>query len=260
MGILDEDVARVRDATDLVALASEHLALEAGRAQLRRPLPVPHREVAVVQRSTPKPGGSNVSVATRAVTRSRSCATSSTSTSSTRSSGLRREPASHCATTTRTSPRTARGSSGYPRPWPPRSRSTTTSCWGPSDAGIARRLPALARVRRRRGAPVPARVLTRRLGPAQRVPAAEEVRARRHRGRRARVREQGEQAAGPVPRSRHVPDLRPAGRRRRLRWAGARRRATRSTRTRPKRRSTRRADCSTGSTGRRARSSAVVRW
>ena len=28
MGILDEDVARVRDATDLVALASEHLALK----------------------------------------------------------------------------------------------------------------------------------------------------------------------------------------------------------------------------------------
>jgi DNA primase len=28
MGILDEDVARVRDSTDLVALASEHLALK----------------------------------------------------------------------------------------------------------------------------------------------------------------------------------------------------------------------------------------
>jgi DNA primase len=28
MGILDEDVARVRDATDLVALAGEHLALK----------------------------------------------------------------------------------------------------------------------------------------------------------------------------------------------------------------------------------------
>ena len=28
MGILDEDVARVREATDLVALASEHLALK----------------------------------------------------------------------------------------------------------------------------------------------------------------------------------------------------------------------------------------
>src|SRR5436305_7534787 len=28
MGILDDDVARVRDATDLVALASEHLALK----------------------------------------------------------------------------------------------------------------------------------------------------------------------------------------------------------------------------------------
>ena len=33
MGILDEDVARVRDATDLVALASEHIALKrVGRA------------------------------------------------------------------------------------------------------------------------------------------------------------------------------------------------------------------------------------
>ena len=28
MGILDDDVTRVRDATDLVALASEHLALK----------------------------------------------------------------------------------------------------------------------------------------------------------------------------------------------------------------------------------------
>ena len=28
MGILDEDVAKVRDATDLVALAGEHLALK----------------------------------------------------------------------------------------------------------------------------------------------------------------------------------------------------------------------------------------
>ena len=28
MGILDDDVARVRDATDLVALAGEHLALK----------------------------------------------------------------------------------------------------------------------------------------------------------------------------------------------------------------------------------------
>ena len=28
MGIVDDDVARVRDATDLVALAGEHLALK----------------------------------------------------------------------------------------------------------------------------------------------------------------------------------------------------------------------------------------
>ena len=54
MGILDEDVARVRDATDLVALAGEHLALKRGRQPLRRPVPVPLGEDAVVLRSTPR--------------------------------------------------------------------------------------------------------------------------------------------------------------------------------------------------------------
>ena len=48
MGILDEDVARVRDATDLVALASEHLALKRVGSRYRRPVPVPRREDAVV--------------------------------------------------------------------------------------------------------------------------------------------------------------------------------------------------------------------
>ena len=46
----------------------------------------------------------------------------------------------------------------------------------------------------------------------------------RHRRRRSRVREQGEQAAGPVPRAPHVPDLRQQGRTGRLRRARARRR------------------------------------
>ena len=36
MGILDEDVARVRDATDLVALVGEHLALKRVGPALRR--------------------------------------------------------------------------------------------------------------------------------------------------------------------------------------------------------------------------------
>ena len=53
MGILDEDVARVRDATDLVALVGEHLALKRVGQQLRGPLPVP-REKTPSFSSTPR--------------------------------------------------------------------------------------------------------------------------------------------------------------------------------------------------------------
>ena len=81
-------------------------------------------------------------------------------------------------------------------------RSTTSCCSSRPTAGTARALPAQPRLRRRRGAPVQARLVARRLRRAERAPAAEEVRARRHRRRRARVREQGEQAAGLVPRPR----------------------------------------------------------
>ena len=48
MGILDEDVARVRDATDLVALAGEHLALKRVGKRFVGAVPVPRREDAVV--------------------------------------------------------------------------------------------------------------------------------------------------------------------------------------------------------------------
>ena len=50
MGIPDEDVARVRAATDIVALIGEHAAPEATGSALGRPVPVPRREDAVVQR------------------------------------------------------------------------------------------------------------------------------------------------------------------------------------------------------------------
>ena len=50
MGILDDDVARVRDATDLVALAGEHLGAEACRQAFHRAVPVPRGEDPVVQR------------------------------------------------------------------------------------------------------------------------------------------------------------------------------------------------------------------
>ena len=107
MGILDEDVARVRDATDLVALASEHLALKRVGKRFVGLCPF-HAEKTPSFSSTRRSGASTASVARRAVTRSRSCARWSTSTSSTRSSGWRRARASRSATTTRRSPRTAR--------------------------------------------------------------------------------------------------------------------------------------------------------
>ena len=163
------------------------LRVRARRARLRARRQHPHRATA--------------SVATRAATRSRSCARSSTSTSSTRSSGLRRAPGITLRYDDKSvaKDRTAQAAV-VARRSPPRSRSTTSSCSSRPTAAIARRYLAARGVRRRRGAAVPARMVTRRLGPAERAPAAEEVRARRHRRRRARVREQGEQAAGPVPR------------------------------------------------------------
>jgi DNA primase len=36
---------RVRESSDIVAIISEHVQLEAGRAALQRPLPLPQREV-----------------------------------------------------------------------------------------------------------------------------------------------------------------------------------------------------------------------
>ena len=115
-------------------------------------------------------------------------------------------------------------------------------------------VPARSRLRRRRGAPVQARVVARRVGPRERAPAAAEVLAQRHRRRRSRVREQGEQAAGPVPRPPHVPDLRQQGRTGRLRRPRARRRRPEVQELARDARSTRRAGCCTGSTGRRPRS------
>ena len=46
MGILDEDVQRVREATDLVELVREHVAPAPSRPTLHRPVPVPPGEVA----------------------------------------------------------------------------------------------------------------------------------------------------------------------------------------------------------------------
>ena len=54
MGIVDDDVARVREPTDLVALAGEHIALEAGRAAARRACARSTRRRRRRSRSTPR--------------------------------------------------------------------------------------------------------------------------------------------------------------------------------------------------------------
>ena len=50
MGIPDEDVARVRASTDIVALIGEHVALKRVGRRWSRPVPVSRREDGVVQR------------------------------------------------------------------------------------------------------------------------------------------------------------------------------------------------------------------
>ena len=119
--------------------------------------------------------------------------------------------------------RTASASNDCTRRCRPRSTSTTSCLLESPDGGTRAPLPAQPRLRRRRGAPVLARLGARRLRPAERAPAEGEVLARRHRRRRARVREQGEQAAGLVPRPADVPDLGHARRAGRLRRPHARR-------------------------------------
>ena len=150
MGILDEDVARVREATDLVALAGEHIALEARRPPLHRPVPVPHARRRRRSRSTPRWACATASVARRAATRSRSSARSSISTSSKRSSGSRRAPASRCATTTRRSPKDRKRKQRLHEAVGAAIDFYHELLLESADAGNARAVPAQPRLRRRR--------------------------------------------------------------------------------------------------------------
>ena len=171
MGILDEDVARVRDATDLVALASEHLALKRVGEALRRAVPVPLREDAVVldqPRARPLlllrvPGErrrDHVRArggAPRLRRRGGAAGVAGGDHAALRRQGRGQGPHQEAAPDAKRSP--------------PRSTSTTSSCSRETTAAWRAALPALARIRRRRGAPVPARLVARRVGPAQRAPA-----------------------------------------------------------------------------------------
>ena len=176
MGILDDDVQRVREATDIVALSSEHVALEARRPPILRASARSTPRSRRRSRSAPRKVCFTASAARRAATRSRSSARSSISTSSKRSNGSRRVPASRCATTTRRSPRNASASSACTK----RSQAAI-DFYHQLPARVGRGgnrapLPAQPRLRRRRGAPVLARVVARRVRRAEHAPAEEEVR------------------------------------------------------------------------------------
>ena len=204
----------------------------------------PGRRTRSPSKTTSSPG--TASVARRVVTRSRSCARSSTSTSSTRSSGSRRARTSPSATTTR---RSAKDKGRKAR-----LHEAVAAAIEFYEQLAARRargrarpaLPAGPGLRRRRGAPLPARLVARRLGSPEHPPAAAEVQPRRPHRRRPRVREQGEQAPGPVPGPADVPDLRQPRRAGRLRRPHARRRGPEVQELAGDAASTRRAGCSTG--------------
>ena len=223
MGILDDDVARVRDATDLVALAGEHLALKRVGKRFIGLCPF-HAEKTPSFNVNPEIGRYSCF----------GCQANGDAISFVREvehldfvDAVERlaRARGHHAPLRRQVGHEGQGSQGAPQ----RSGRRRDRLLRAAAARVARRrhcsqVSARARLQRRRGAPVQARLVTRRLGPRECPPAASEVLAHRHRRRRSRVREQGEQAAGPVPRSSHVPDLRQQGRTGRLRRARARRR------------------------------------
>ena len=92
MGIPDEDVARVRAATDIVALVGEHAALKQVGRRWSRAVPVPRREDARRSASTPRRASTTASAARPRATPSASCGRSSTSTSSTPCAGWPTRP------------------------------------------------------------------------------------------------------------------------------------------------------------------------
>ncbi len=115
------------------------------------------------------------------------------------------------------------------------------------DAGAGPGLPAPAGLRRRDGAPLPGRLGARRLGPAGPPPPPAGPAAGRH---RARVHQPPPAPAGLLPGPGPVPDLRRPGRTPSASAGGSCPAATGpSTATPARPRSTTRARCSTGSTG-----------
>ncbi|TMK60336.1 MAG: hypothetical protein E6G60_13820 [Actinobacteria bacterium] len=220
MGILDEDVAKVRELTDIVALVSEHVALKRAGRQYAGLCPF-HQEKSASFSVNPEMGvyycfgcqasGDAITFIreiehldfVEAVERlaARANITLRYDDRATQRDRSRKDRLSECV---------AAAIDFYHQ------RLLTAD-----DAGRARGY--LRSRRRRRRSALPPRMGTRRLGRAVAALAKAELRACRHRRRRARVRESGQQAARPVPQPAHVPDPRSTRRRGRIWWPRPRR-------------------------------------
>ena len=170
MGILDEDVARVREATDLVALAGEHIALKRVGRRVVGLCPFhtekspsfsinPENGCVVLLRLPEERRRDHVRPRGRASRLRRK-----------RSSGSRRAPASRSATTTCRSPKERKRKQRLHDAVAGAIDVLPRAAARGAERGQRAPLPAQPRLRRRRRAPVLARILARRLRRAEPSP------------------------------------------------------------------------------------------
>ena len=100
MGIVDDDIVRVRESADIVAVIIQHTQLKQVGRRWQGLCPFHGEKSAVVLGQPGARASTTASAARPRATSSRSCARSSTSTSSAPSSGSPAGPASRCATPT----------------------------------------------------------------------------------------------------------------------------------------------------------------
>ena len=171
MGIVDEDIERLRSTVSIVDTVQQYVALEARRSELGRAVPVPRREERVVQRLRGDAAATSASAATRAATCSRSSRRSSTSTSPGRWSISPTRPGSSSTTRPRASRRSGhaqaarRGDGRGGRVVPPTPAQVVPT-------PVRRATTCVPWPVRRHRPPVQARVGTRRLGRARRESSA----------------------------------------------------------------------------------------
>ena len=258
MAIGDDDIERLKATVSLVDVVGEVVPLRKVGAQLRRAVPVPRREDAVVQR--PRGDRALPLLRLRPVGRRRSRSSSGPATSTSSAPSSTSLPRSACSSTYTTSGQSAERQR---RKRLVEAMATAVEWYHRAAARRSRRpsgsrLPAQPRSARRRRQAVQARLGAGRVGRARPAVRHRQRAAARH---RAGVRQPHRADAGRLPRPRPVPDLLRHRRCRRGRGPGPARiePIRRSTRTRRRRRSTRSRGRCTASTGRRPTSPTTTR-